>query len=993
MRVFQSTNINIVDSIKLNEKSCDLFLEKKSPLTKNLRIIYFYTLPKAQWHGVKIGMTTCHPNETIWDAIRKRIEKQVTELALSEEQYQKFGDEREVIHWGVALDSKSEEFKDYYVHDAIKRAEPKIVVQDQEWFTNIEPDRLISIFESCRNKNVSKELYTPRKEQRECIDALRKYFEDHPIGGRFLLNCKMRFGKSFATYKYCEEAGLDKVLILTFVPAVEDSWREDLEHIKKEYDYFTDADLRKDSFLPNFLSKPFVLFLSLQNYLGKTEDKQVKEKIRKLQDIPFDLVVLDEYHFGAWNERTQDTIVEDIDQNYQKELLKAHGLKVLDKFHIQTERTICLSGTPYKAIAKGEFTAENTFTYSYFDEQENKYPDPEHPLVVDPAYEKFPDMKIFGYNMAELFPDMALTCVSGDKILKRNYFSLNQFFRTEKDENGERPAKFVNEDPVRYWLDILKGRSARGENYPFVHPRMLPSVKDSLWLLPTIHSCKALSDLLEKDDFFKRYEIINLSDPDVGAGKKALDYLHLRMRAAEQSIPPKLGTIAITVNKLTVGVTVKPWSSVFVLKDLTSPESYFQSIFRIQTPYVKQDGSFKKEGFVFDFNIDRAASLLLKYAENSEGSGKVEKMKIASLIVRHLPIYMNGDMDHPISKEVFYQLAQFGDTSGEPLSKKIADTRRTTRILDDETIAEMLNDPKVHDIIKKVFAHSKFQKAKTRTPPSLPDDDFIKRETDEGRKIGYEKGIADSGKYVDYDDKDIQDAFDKNIQEYLTQCCPKDYDEIREKCFKNGFCRGYERGVNAPIRKLNCGKEDGIQFVERVKERFGKDIVYVERTRRDIENFVRHHLNDIQNIPEQYRHSLYRRWYCDSFQRALRSSLRPKVRLEEGESIEDADNVLRHILSRLFEFLYISVYRETTFREIFKNADPKVFLEAVGISKEDFEALNKYKIFEERTLDNYIKEFFVNEELGKNTMAMSGEEKGKYRNSFDWFGYGIKDER
>ena len=401
----------------------------------------------------------------------------------------------------------------------------------------------------------------------------------------------------------------------------------------------------------------------------------------------------------------------------------------------------------------------------------------------------------------------------------------------------------------------------------------------------------------------------------------------------------------------------------------------------------------KEEGFVFDFNIDRAASLLLKYAENSEGSGKVEKMKIASLIVRHLPIYMNGDMDHPISKEVFYQLAQFDDTSGEPLSKKIADTQRTTRILDDETIAEMLNDPKVHDIIKKVFAHSKFQKAKTRTPPPLPDDDFIKRETDEGRKIGYEKGIADSGKYVDYDDKDIQDAFGKNIQEYLTQCCPKDYYEIREKCFKNGFCRGYERGVNAPIRKLNCGKEDGIQFVARVKERFGKDIVYVERTRRDIGNFVRHHLNDIQNIPEQYRHSLYRRWYCDSFQRALRSPLRPKVRLEEGESIEDADNVLRHILSRLFEFLYISVYRETTFREIFKNADPKVFLEAVGISKEDFEALNKYKIFEERTLDNYIKEFFVNEELGKNSMAMSGEEKGKYRNSFDWFGYGIKDER
>lgn len=110
----------------------------------------------------------------------------------------------------------------------------------------------------------------------------------------------------------------------------------------------------------------------------------------------------------------------------------------------------------------------------------------------------------------------------------------------------------------------------------------------------------------------------------------------------------------------------------------------------------------------------------------------------------------------------------------------------------------------------------------------------------------------------------------------------------------------------------------------------------------------------------------------------------------DGNSIEDADNVMKHILSRLFEFLYISVYRETTFDEIFKNADPNVFLEAVGISKKDFEVLNKYKIFQEDVLNNYIHDFFVNESLGSRINLDDENIRKQYRNSFDWFGFGLE---
>jgi hypothetical protein len=183
----------------------------------------------------------------------------------------------------------------------------------------------------------------------------------------------------------------------------------------------------------------------------------------------------------------------------------------------------------------------------------------------------------------------------------------------------------------------------------------------------------------------------------------------------------------------------------------------------------------------------------------------------------------------------------------------------------------------------------------------------------------------------------------------------------------------------------------GVKFVEEVKEKFGPNIQYTSITSLNIENFVKRYLNEINNIPDKYRGMLYKRWYCDSFRRAVKNSLVPVIKPKDGETIEDTDNVLRHILARLFEFLYISVYRETSFMEIFNNADPNVFLEAVGITKKEFEVLNKYKVFQEDVLNNYIHDFFINESLGSKLNLEDDEVKKQYRNSFDWFGFGLEE--
>ena len=81
------------------------------------------------------------------------------------------------------------------------------------------------------------------------------------------------------------------------------------------------------------------------------------------------------------------------------------------------------------------------------------------------------------------------------------------------------------------------------------------------------------------------------------------------------------------------------------------------------------------------------------------------------------------------------------------------------------------------------------------------------------------------------------------------------------------------------------------------------------------------------------------------------------------------------------------MYRKTKFDEILQNAEDKKFLETVGITKRDFEVINRYNIFNKRVLDSYISDFFANETLGK-SLNSNEENKKKYRNSFNWFGYG-----
>ncbi|MFO7975018.1 MAG: restriction endonuclease, partial [Candidatus Hydrogenedentota bacterium] len=95
----------------------------------------------------------------------------------------------------------------------------------------------------------------------------------------------------------------------------------------------------------------------------------------------------------------------------------------------------------------------------------------------------------------------------------------------------------------------------------------------------------------------------------------------------------------LSCGKLTTGVTVRPWTGIFMLRNLTSPETYFQAAFRIQSPWTvrnpdadspNEEEIIKRECYVFDFAPDRALRQIADYScrlnvDESNPEKKVEE--------------------------------------------------------------------------------------------------------------------------------------------------------------------------------------------------------------------------------------------------------------------------------------------------------------------------------------------------------------------------------
>lgn len=482
------------------------------------------------------------------------------------------------------------------------------------------------------------ETFPPRKEQAAAVEQTYTYFhsrwnQEPGAVPRFLWNAKMRFGKTFTTYQLARRLAAKRVLVLTFKPAVEDAWRTDLEsHVDFDgWQYLSRSSGGDPSQVDP--AKPVVFFGSFQDLLGRDKAGNIKARHEWVHTTNWDLVVFDEYHFGAWRDTAKELFEGEDEAVAKKEAAIEYAadladvnedLNVLSEAEgeflpITTRAYLYLSGTPFKALATGEFIEEQIFNWTYTDEQRAKaefaatHPDQRNP------YGALPQMRLLTYQM----PDELLAIASAGEF---DEFDLNEFFRAS---GTGVLAQFAHKDEVQKWLSIIRGayapqtvealKTGTKPPFPYSDVRLLPYLQHSIWYLPDVAACEAMKNLLEEPQnaWWSDYQAIVAAGAAAGIGLSALPPVRNAIGSGFDS-----KTITLTCGKLLTGVTVPQWSAILMLRNLKSPETYFQAAFRVQSPWSiknpngdnpNEEEILKPACFVFDFAPTRALRQLSEY--------------------------------------------------------------------------------------------------------------------------------------------------------------------------------------------------------------------------------------------------------------------------------------------------------------------------------------------------------------------------------------------
>jgi len=541
-----------------------------------------------------------------------------------------------------AIHKNGSAFSDHDVHRYLRKQGFKN--PDGEWFQCTSKDVKAAILaikngaENVENRTLD---FGMRPEQQEAVDKAIAYFdsftqENSDKTPHFLWNAKMRFGKTFATYQLAKKMGWTKILVLTFKPAVQSAWQEDLEsHIDfAGWQFISRNGLEFENADKN---KPLVCFGSFQDYLGKNSAGGIKAKNEWVHLTNWDCVVFDEYHYGAWRDNAKELF--EAEGKKELEFGEGEGIDYFDEsiIPITTNAYLYLSGTPFRAIASGEFIEEQIYNWTYSDEQRAKELFASQGASENNPYAALPRMVMLTYQLPDSIREIAM---KGEF----NEFDLNVFFSaTGNDKN----AKFAYENEVQKWVDLIRGNhletaidnlklGAKKPPMPYSDTRLLNILSHTFWFLPTVASCHAMRNLLaqKQNKFYHDYKIIVAAGTSAGIGVEALPPV---LQAMDNPLRTK--SITLSCGKLTTGVSVKPWTGIFMLRNSSSPETYFQAAFRVQTPWViknpdstspNQEEIIKQECYVFDFAPDRALRQIADYScrlnvDESNPEKKVEE--------------------------------------------------------------------------------------------------------------------------------------------------------------------------------------------------------------------------------------------------------------------------------------------------------------------------------------------------------------------------------
>jgi possible uncharacterized restriction enzyme len=690
--------------------------------------------------------------------------------------------------------------------------------ENGEWFRCSLKDVQAAFIAERQSKPLSDGLsrthdFPMRPEQQAAVEKTAAYFREFQreegITPHFLWNAKMRFGKTFAAYQLAKEMGWKRVLVLTFKPAVLSAWREDLLSHTDFAGWQFVSNYEEDlSFDAADKTRPLVFFGSFQDLLGKDKSGGIKAKNEQVHTVNWDCVIFDEYHYGAWREKSKDLFDKEEQaaiKTIEAELadMEADNPDYFDEklLPITTSHYLYLSGTPFRAISSGEFIEEQIFNWTYPDEQKAKKAwQPEN--GANP-YAALPGMKMFTYTLPESIRHVA-------EQGEFDEFDLNAFFAAE---GSGKDARFKNEEYVQKWLDLIRGsyRDTIVEDLklgkekppmPFSDVRLLGVLQHTFWFLPNVAACFAMRNLIaqKQNRFYHDYEIIVCAGSGAGIGAEALKPVQAAMKGALDT-----KTITLSCGKLTTGVSVAPWSSVLMLRNLSSPETYFQTAFRVQTPWVlknpaadaaRREEIVKHECYIFDFAPNRALKQVQEYAcklDNDPNTSPEQKVKD---FISVLPIFSyDGSAMREIDAEGVLDYALSG-TTATLLAKRWESALLVN--VDNVTLQRLLNNPQAMEALSRIEKfRSLNQDLETIINQSEAVKNAKKQAAEEGRELDREekKKLTDQEKEYKSKRKEIQekliafatrvpvfmylsDKREYTLQDVITQLEPKLFEKV-----------------------------------------------------------------------------------------------------------------------------------------------------------------------------------------------------------------------
>lgn len=664
-------------------------------------VIYAYELVGVDSHQglLKVGYTVRDP--------KVRIEEQLHTAGIA----------YRIVLVRNAMRKDGSTFDDHSVHRVLRKS--GVQNPEGEWFrcdrTTVER-AIASIIQGEESMTERINDFQMRPEQEKAVNKtseyFRRFYEDPANYGlipHFLWNAKMRFGKTFTTYQLALRMGWRKILILTFKPAVKTAWREDLLTHKdfEGWQFCEKQDSREFNKVNE--NERFACFASFQDVLGRNAAGGIKATNEWIQGVDWDCIVLDEYHYGAWGKNAksyydkkdpayisaaerESILSEDAESRKEVEARELYDEGLMP---LRTKAYLYLSGTPFRAISSGEFIEEQIYNWTYSDEQQAKEAwssDKPNP------YAQLPKMVMLTYQLPDSIREIA-------EQGEFDEFDLNEFFSAKDD-------KFVYEDYVQKWLDLIRGAykenivtelklGAEKPPMPYSDARLLSYLQHTYWFLPSVAACRAMAGMLRKpvNGFFSDYKVVVAAGNEAGMGASAVIPVYNAM-----ADPQKTKTITLSCGKLSTGVTIKPWTGILMLRNSSSPETYFQAAFRIQSPWTTRDESGKEVilkplCYVFDFAPNRALKQIQEYSCNLNVEEPNPEKKVAEFI-RFLPILAyDGSTMTEINAAGVLDMAMRG-TTATLLARRWESALLVN--VDNATLQRLLNNPEAMAALMRI---------------------------------------------------------------------------------------------------------------------------------------------------------------------------------------------------------------------------------------------------------------------------------------------------